>query len=58
MPITNNSKQTLKQEIAKLEDSKSFIQRQIDEINNRRDRLIARRQELTKAITDLKADSN
>jgi hypothetical protein len=41
MPITNNSKQTLKQEIAKLED-----------------KLVARKQELTQTINDLKADSN
>ena len=58
MPITNNSKQTLKQEIAKLEDNKSFIVNQINLLDERRAKLIARRQELTQAINDLKADSN
>lgn len=56
MAITNDSKQALKAEQARLDDIKAKINQQIDELDLKKAKLVARRQEINQAITAIKLD--
>ena len=56
MAITGDSKQTLRQEKSKLEESRAIVQKRIDELDVQRTKLVSRKQELTTAINNLKKD--
>lgn len=56
MAITGDSKQALREEKAKLEDQRSQVQKQIDAIDIKKARFVARKQALTVAINNLKDD--
>lgn len=56
MPISNDSKQSLRQEKARLEDIRAGIQKQIDELDKKRQILVSRKQEVHSTIQNLKSD--
>ena len=56
MAITNDSKDSLKDKKAKLEDQRAFVQKNIDALDEKKARFMVRKQALTRAINNLKTD--
>lgn len=56
MAITNDSKDVLKERMAKLDEMKSYVQSEIDSLNVSKDKLVARKQEINQQILNLKQD--
>lgn len=57
MAISNDSKQTIKREIERLEGQKALAIKRIKELNNKKDSLVIRRDFLTTEIKNLKDDA-
>lgn len=57
MAISNDSKQTIKREIERLEGQKSIAIKRIKELNDKKDMLVIKRDLLTLEIQNLKADA-
>lgn len=56
MAISNQSKQALRQEKSRLEELKAQIQKQIDDLDVQRAKLVSRKQDYTDTINNLKTD--
>lgn len=58
MAISKESKDAIRARIDELDGKKAPLQREIQELNNKRSALVARRDEIDAAITKLKVDLN
>ena len=57
MAISNDSKQTIKREIERLQGQKDIAVKRIKDLNDKKDALVIRRDFLTTEIQNLKTDA-
>lgn len=58
MAISGDSKQAIRQEIDRLEGQRNILNKRIQELKEKRDPLILRRDEINTTLDKLKADLN
>lgn len=57
MPISNDSKETIKREIDRLQGQKDIVVKRIKDLNDKKDALVTRRDAINIEIQNLKADA-